>query len=46
MSNNKQQIKIYKNKFTNVLMSENDYQYLSDSQKSQMILIQGGNNEQ
>jgi hypothetical protein len=36
-------MRIYQNKYTNVLMSENDYQYLSDSQKSQMILIQGGN---
>jgi hypothetical protein len=36
-------MKIYKNKFTNALISENDYKYLSDSQKAQMILIQGGN---
>ena len=39
-------VRLYKNKFTNALMSENDYRHLSDSQKSQMILIQGGNNEQ
>lgn len=32
-------MKIYKNKFTNALISENDYKYLSDSQKSQMVLI-------
>lgn len=44
MSNNKQSMKFYKNKFTNAMMSENDYKHLSDSQKSQMILIQGGNN--
>lgn len=30
-------MKIYKNKFTNALISENDYKYLSDSQKSQII---------
>lgn len=36
-------VRLYKNKFTNALMSENDYRHLSDSQKSQMILIQGGN---
>ena len=43
MSNNKKQMKFYKNKFTNAMMSENDYKYISDTQKSQMILIQGGN---
>ena len=43
MSNNKKQMKFYKNKFTNALISENDYKYISDTQKSQMILIQGGN---
>jgi uncharacterized protein with von Willebrand factor type A (vWA) domain len=29
---------IYKNEFTNALMSENDYKYLSDTQKLQMKL--------